>query len=319
MECMRSKEQLEYHKYNTMKGLLLLTTIILCSFQSSAQTIITRDKCHLLTDKYNLYWMIEMPISEVSIDIIPKGSELQVLEIDSVKFLLARVVYKKKTGWIHRNMVVDRSVFINGNPGVRDGYADAIRNRKVIYGMNEEEVELAIGIQNKETKTTYAKGTKIRVGFDIGYTTNNYIAFNGSIPKGFWYYGLSMQVNMKSGVRGKSYDKTLNWNTDLDGVSNSGSFYTGSYGFDLGYYFKPNLCIGGGVGYAHHKLYRNFHDNMEILSKSGWYHVTKGDGGKIDAKAFIQYYFKEGLFGRCYLKGQYSIVGGAGACIGFQI
>lgn len=300
------------------KALLLIVAAFTVAF-SFAQTVTTRGRCHLLTDKCNLQETINQPISQVCIDIIPEGVTLPVLEIDSVEYLFARVQYKKQTGWVHRNMLVDRSIFINSNPNVRDRYADAIRDHKVIYGMNEEEKELAIGIQKKANEAQITEDTKMRIGFDLGYSTGNYMIIDGAISKGLWYYGFSAQINIKSGAKGKSYDRTLNWNTDLDGMSDSGSFYDGSYGFDLGYYFKKNLCFGGGVGYAPHKLYRNFHDDTEILSESGWYHVTKGDGGKIDAKAFIHYYFKEGLLGRCYLRGQYSIIGGAGACIGFQL
>lgn len=302
-----------------MKNTLLLIIATFTVTFSFAQTVTTKFDCHLITDKIKLEQSLPLPITETSIGVIPKGTEVPVLGLDTAQHKLVRVQYKKQTGWIHRNMVVDKSIFIENNPNVRDGYADAVRNRKVIYGMNEEEKELAIGIQNKSNESQITEDAKMRVGFDLGYSTGNYMIFDGSISKGLWYYGFSAQINTKKGTRGKSYDRTLGWNTDLDGVSSSGSFYDGAYSFDLGYYFKKNLCFGGGVGYAPHKLYRNFHDNTEILSESGWYYVTKGDGGKIDAKAFIHYYFKEGLLGRCYLRGQYSIIGGAGACIGFQL
>ena len=157
------------------------------------------------------------------------------------------------------------------------------------------------------------------IGGDIGYTTNNFINIDASISKGLWYYGFSAQINISPGTKGKSYDKIIDWENDLDGISDAGKFYAGSYGFDLGYYFMDNFCLGGGIGYAPHRLYRNFHDDMEILSNSGWYHVTKSDGGKIDAKAFIHYYFKRGRLGRFYLRGQYSIIGGIGASIGYQL
>lgn len=158
-----------------------------------------------------------------------------------------------------------------------------------------------------------------RIGVDLGYTVNNFINIDASISKGLWYYGFSAQVNASSGTKGKSYDKIIDWGNDLDGISDAGKFYSGFFGFDLGYYFKENFCLGGGVGYAPHKLYRNFHDDMEILSESGWYHVTKNDGGRIDAKAFIHYYFKKGLLGRFFLRAQYSIVGSAGISLGYQL
>lgn len=164
----------------------------------------------------------------------------------------------------------------------------------------------------------YAQFSDLGIGMDVGFTSNKFINMDASISKGLWYYGLSIQMNVSTGEKGKSYDGIIDWDNDLDGISDTGDFYAGSYGFDLGYYFKENFCLGGGFGYANFKKYRNFHDNTEILSESGWYHVAKGDGGKLDAKAFIHYYFKKGLLGRCYLRGQYSLIGGVGASIGWK-
>lgn len=163
-----------------------------------------------------------------------------------------------------------------------------------------------------------AQFSEYGIGADFGYTSKKFINFDVSVSRGLWYYGFSAQINTSTGEKGKSYDKIINWDNDLDALSNSDDFYAGAYGFDLGYYFKKNLCLGGGVGYANAKTYRNFHDDMEILSESGWYHVTKSNGGKIDAKVFLHYYFKKGLIGQCYLRGQYSIIGGAGLSLGWK-
>ena len=133
-----------------------------------------------------------------------------------------------------------------------------------------------------------------------------------------WYYGLSTQVNMNIGTKGKSYDSIIGWDNHLDAVSDSGKYYNTSFGIDLGYYFLNNLCFGGGLGYTDHRLYRNFYDETGILHSAGWYHVTKSDGGKIEAKMFLNYYFKEGLLGNCYIRGQYSVIAGIGASVGFR-
>lgn len=154
---------------------------------------------------------------------------------------------------------------------------------------------------------------------DMGYTIDNHISISAAMSKGPWYYGLCGQLNISTGEKGRSYDKIINWDNDLDGISDAGGYYSGSFGVDLGYYFLENLCLGGGVGYAPYKLYRNFHDNTGILSESGWYHVSKNDGGRINAKAFIHYFFKRGITGgRFYIGGQYSIVGNVGVHLGYQ-
>ncbi|WP_302306444.1 hypothetical protein [Bacteroides finegoldii] len=170
-----------------------------------------------------------------------------------------------------------------------------------------------------QTTTNRAQSNNFLISADIGYTVNNYLSINAAVSKGLWYYGFSGQINVSTGEKGKSYDKIINWDNDLDGVSDAGDYYLGAFGFDLGYYFLENLCFGGGLGYAPHKMYRNFHDDTEILSQSGWYHVSKGDGGRIDAKAFVHYFFKKGLTGgRFYIGGQYSITGSVGIHLGYQ-
>lgn len=172
---------------------------------------------------------------------------------------------------------------------------------------------------SQSTINRRTKSNSFLVSADIGYTVNNFISINAAISKGLWYYGFSGQVNISTGEKGKTYDGIINWDNDLDGITDSGSYYFGSFGFDLGYYFLENLCIGGGLGYSPHKKYRNFHDDMEILSESGWYHVSKGDGGRIDAKAFIRYFFNKGITGgRFYVGGQYSLTGNVGLNIGYQ-
>lgn len=154
-----------------------------------------------------------------------------------------------------------------------------------------------------------------KINADIGYTTSNFASVNIGISKNSWYYGFSAQINCASGVKGKTYDGIINWDNKLDGVSESGNYYAGAYGFDLGYFLKKNICLGGGLGYSNYKKYRNFHDDYNILSSDGWYHVTKGDGGKIDAKIFSMYYFKSSF----YIKAQYSIITKFGASVGLTI
>lgn len=166
--------------------------------------------------------------------------------------------------------------------------------------------------------SAYSQLSNHRIGADVGFTTNKYLTLNISTSLNRWYYGLSAQINTDTGTKGKSYDSTMSWNNSLDPVSDTGKFYAATYGFDLGYYFLNNLCLGGGLGYASHRLYRNFYDDTGILHSSGWYHVTKSDGGKMEAKIFVNYYFKESLLGCCYIRGQYSIIGGIGAGVGFR-
>lgn len=262
--------------------------------QFAQRTVMTKERCYFLSDEHGLANLYKVTLDEAKIGTIPKGKTLPILGTDSIQGLLIKVQYKNKTGWIHKSMIVD---------------TDAQADTKVIK--DEPRVSSSV---NRETK----KSNGYIIGMDVGFTTNKFVCMDASITKGKWYFGLSAQINTDTGTKGKSYDKTIGWDNKLDGVSDSGDYYEASYGFDLGYHFLENLCFGGGVGYAPFKQYRNFYDNTQILYKDGWYHVTKSEGGKVDAKAFINYYFKEGILGRLYIKAQYSIVTGGGFALGYQ-
>lgn len=153
---------------------------------------------------------------------------------------------------------------------------------------------------------------------DLGYASKGFMLMNIAISINNWYYGFDCQINTDTGTKGKSYNKIIDWDNDLDNVSNSGSYYSGSYGINIGYYFKENFCFGSGIGYSPHDKYRNFHDSSNILSSDGWYNVTKSDGGKIDSSIFANYYFKKTILGRGYIKCKYSFTSGLGFGLGYK-
>lgn len=102
----------------------------------------------------------------------------------------------------------------------------------------------------KPLLTKSRKFTTSPLAADMGYTIDNHISISAAMSKGPWYYGLCGQLNISTGEKGRSYDKIINWDNDLDGISDAGGYYSGSFGVDLGYYFLENLCLGGGVGYV---------------------------------------------------------------------
>lgn len=153
----------------------IITLLLLISPGVFSQIVTTKERCYLLTDKYGVAKLFEIALTNAVIGTIPANKELQVLETDTIHYMLVKVQYKKKTGWIHKDMLVDKRFFVN--PRIRDEFKNFVENRQIIVGMNKDEVIESWGLPQKKNTTM----TQNNISEQWVYTIDKYVYLDNSI------------------------------------------------------------------------------------------------------------------------------------------
>lgn len=144
-----------------MKRLILLFFISLPFGKFCySQQIQTSGKCHFIRPDVNLIDADKIPLSEARQGSIPKGEVLNVIGYDTVSYIWYKVKYKKKEGYIHRNVVVDRSFLIIKDPKIRNEYKECVIERAVAIGMTKYELTSSMGAPLEINRTVNASGVK---------------------------------------------------------------------------------------------------------------------------------------------------------------
>jgi len=142
-----------------MKKLIIFSIVFLSVLQfANGQTVTTRFKCALVTPELNFDTFDTALLKDVKIGDIPKGKELQVIEIDTVRYLFYKVEYKNKIGYIHHHVVTDNSYILERNPNIREKFYSLIKRRAVTLGMNKTEVYASMGHPTKSNRTVTQNG-----------------------------------------------------------------------------------------------------------------------------------------------------------------
>ena len=93
-----------------MKKLLLLI-ILLCSFTciNAQQIVSTKFECYFFSPEIDLNNTDKITITEAKIGTIPGGKFVEVLSLDTVKYLFYKVLYQNRIGYIHKDVLTDAS------------------------------------------------------------------------------------------------------------------------------------------------------------------------------------------------------------------
>lgn len=170
-------------------------------------------------------------------------------------------------------------------------------------------------IQNNENKhDKVIQNYPSAFGVELGYGINGHVPFNISFEHNRIYYGLTFNLSVDKGVKGKRYEK-FNWDEFPEDHRSEGN-YKQSFTVDLGYRIK-HFVIGAGIGFLFDVDYRNCYDNFHILGNNGEYYKEKNSSG-FDAKIFALYNFSMNKNCRTYLKAGYDITTSAFLCLGCQ-
>ncbi|EKU90318.1 hypothetical protein [Bacteroides oleiciplenus] len=126
---------------------ILITILLLCAISefTQAQTVITKFKCYLLSPDMDLSRSDKVTVGDTKIGYIPKNKEIQVLALDTIKYIFYKVQYKNKVGYIHKDVVVDKSLMISIDPNIRSEYKKYVAESSVVIGMNKYELQASIG------------------------------------------------------------------------------------------------------------------------------------------------------------------------------
>ena len=106
---------------------------------------------------FNLGQDLSRPLSECKYSHLKKGTIVEVVEVNPSDMFHPIVKHKKKTGIIHIGALKDRSPLIPFYPQIREKFYNNIKNAEVVQGMNEYEVNLALGVKptiNDEGKSS---------------------------------------------------------------------------------------------------------------------------------------------------------------------
>ncbi|WP_276855899.1 hypothetical protein [Bacteroides fluxus] len=157
--------------------ILLITT----SDFANAQTVTTKFKCYMLSPDMDLSKSDKVTVGETKIGYIPKDKEVQVLALDTIKYIFYKVQYKNKTGYIHKDVVTDKSLIVSIDPNIRDEYRKYVSERSVVIGMNKYELQASIGTPLDINRTVTADhvseqwcyGDVVTHYYTIGFTLHS--------------------------------------------------------------------------------------------------------------------------------------------------
>lgn len=101
--------------------------------------------------------------SGMKISSLGKGTEVEILEVDSIENTLVKVRTKKKEGYIHRVSFSDPTVLYGIMPNFRKEYIDLIKRRELALGMTKNETALGFNVAPAKI---YKDGDKTIWSFD---------------------------------------------------------------------------------------------------------------------------------------------------------
>lgn len=127
------------------RNLFIIILLSAISVFAQAQTVTTKFRCYLLSPDMDLNRSDKVTIGETKIGYIPKNKEVQVLALDTIKYIFYKVKYKKKVGYIHKDVVVDKSLIVSIDPNIRNEYRKYVAECSVVIGMSKYELQASIG------------------------------------------------------------------------------------------------------------------------------------------------------------------------------
>lgn len=142
-----------------MKRTMLLATLLLFLGLTQIQaqkTVTTKFRCYLLTPDLDLSRTDVLTVGETKIGFIPAHKQVEVLSLDTVRYIFYKIKYKKKIGYIHKDVITDNSQIISIDPNIRPEYKDDVIHHMVSIGMNAYEVEASHGKPKDINRTVTA-------------------------------------------------------------------------------------------------------------------------------------------------------------------
>ena len=139
----------------------LLNILLSLSMSFKAQEIVTTSKrCYFLKDyPISKIYDPSLTLGEAKQGTIPKGKELIVLGIDTLKYKMYHVKYKKKIGWVHKDVLVDDKYIIEKDPNIREKYKSIVLDNSVAIGMTKHELIQSLGDPIDTNRTITAEKT----------------------------------------------------------------------------------------------------------------------------------------------------------------
>lgn len=137
---------------------LLVILLLTCGLiQIQAQkTVTTKFRCFLLTPDLDLSRTDVVTVGETKIGYIPAHKQVEVLSLDTVRYIFYKIKYKKKIGYIHKDVITDNSQIILIDPNIRPKFKDDVIHHLVCIGMNAYEVEASHGKPKDINRTVTA-------------------------------------------------------------------------------------------------------------------------------------------------------------------
>jgi outer membrane protein assembly factor BamE (lipoprotein component of BamABCDE complex) len=84
---------------------------------------------------------------------------------------------------LHAQLLEEKQKYIDANPGLSPAMKDAILNKGLVLGMNQEQVRISMGSPKKTTKTTTMRGTFEQwiYGNDLRPSSWKYLSFQSGL------------------------------------------------------------------------------------------------------------------------------------------
>lgn len=149
-----------------MKKILFYTLILFLACHSSmAQTGTLKAKVTFLVGEASQEDLFTKPFSQTGMkkSSLGKGTNVDILSVDTIENTLVRVRSGKKKGYIHRVSFSDPTVLYGFMPNFRKEYIDLIRKRELALGMSMNETALVFNVAPQDArkdndKTTWSFG-----------------------------------------------------------------------------------------------------------------------------------------------------------------
>lgn len=164
-------------KLFNMRNILIALVLALFfnQYLHSQETVITKVRCYLLKDfPINEIHNPKLTLGEAKQGTIPKGKELIVLGIDTLKYKMYRIQYKKKIGWVHKDILIDDSYIVKNDPNIREEYRKVVLDNSVAIGMTKHELIQSLGDPIDTNRTITANNVSEQLVY--GNIINHYYA-----------------------------------------------------------------------------------------------------------------------------------------------
>ena len=142
-------------------------------------------------------------------------------------------------------------------------------------------IATTLGAKAQTVTMPFYYGTNQTIGLGVNVVTQSNLLIGG---------GMSVFVG-KGGAVGTDYSNVFGPNAFKEDVYEITTSKNISVYGTIGYNFK-NFIVGSKIGYGTKSTHYNSYDNYQILSPSGYYHVSESAGGEFLVGGFVTYMSK---------------------------